>query len=115
MIGKTEKAKRREERKNGTEPKSITPDMVAIKCVFPPCKERVIVKAPPEGVTVGTPAHMQTLGGIPMCATHGDMLGFMIWFQTNIKMQPQQTPRGLIVPGHQQFNPTLKGTQARHN
>lgn len=83
--------------------------MVQIKCVYPPCKETVKVKAPPPGVTKGTPQHMATLGGIPMCARHGDILGFMIWFQMNVKMQPQQTKGGLVLPGNKAFEATMKG------
>lgn len=81
--------------------------MVQIKCVFPPCPNPVMVKAPPPGVAVGTPQHMTSLGGIPMCKKHGDWLQFYVWASINIKMQPQQTKGGLIVPGHEQFNPTL--------
>ncbi len=83
------------------------PAMVQIKCVFPPCTTPVMVKAPPPGVAVGTPQHMTTLGGIPMCPRHALWLQFHVWATINVKLQPQQTKGGLITPGHQAFQPTL--------
>lgn len=82
--------------------------MVAIKCVFPPCTAQVMVKAPPEGVAVGTPQHMMKLGGIPMCPKHGEYLAFYIWAAINIKLQPQQTASGLVLPGNPNYNATVK-------
>lgn len=82
--------------------------MVQIKCVFPPCTTPVMVKAPPPGVAVGTPAHMTTLGGIPMCAKHGDLVAFMVWFSINVKLQPQRTVSGLELPGSKNFQATMK-------
>ena len=99
MSEKTAKAKRIKARAG----------LVKIKCMFQPCTIPVMVKAPPEGVEVGTPQHMTTMGGIPMCPRHADMLNFYVWATTSIKLQPQQTKGGIIVPGHQQFDPTLKG------
>jgi len=84
------------------------PSMVAIKCVFPPCTAQVMVKAPPEGVAVGTPQHMMKLGGIPMCPKHGEWLAFYIWASTSIKLQPQQTASGLVLPGNPNYNATVK-------
>ncbi|MCK5016441.1 MAG: hypothetical protein KAS32_05140 [Candidatus Peribacteraceae bacterium] len=98
MSEKTAKAKRREQ----------TEGMVKIKCVFSPCTNPVLVKAPPEGVTIGSPQHMASLGGIPMCPQHGEWLAFYIWCQMNIKLETQKTPGGLITPGHQQFKPTME-------
>lgn len=82
--------------------------LVQIKCVYPLCQERVMVKAPPPGVAVGTPQHMTTLGGIPMCTRHGEWLAFYIWAQINIKLQVQQTASGLIMPGHPAYDATMK-------
>ncbi len=87
--------------------------MVQIDCVYPPCKTSVFVKAPPPGVAVGTPQHMTTLGGIPMCPKHGDWLNFYVWASINIKLQAQQTKGGIIVPGHEKFNPTLNQQPVR--
>ena len=81
--------------------------IVQIKCVYPPCREMVTVKAPPPGVTVGTPQHMTTLGGIPMCTKHGDWLAFYIWAQINLKLQPQRTASGILLPGDPQYNATM--------
>lgn len=50
---------------------------------------------------------MTTLGGIPMCTNHADMLNFHVWASMNIKLQKQETAGGIIVPGHEQFSPTL--------
>lgn len=46
MSQKTEKRARQE----------AALSQVRIKCVFPPCAQRVLVAAPPGGVGVGTPA-----------------------------------------------------------
>lgn len=102
MSEKTAKKARREERTA-----SLT-GKVPIKCVFPPCNAQVLVAAPPEGVAVGSPQHVGKLGGIPMCAKHGEMLGFYVWAQMNIKMQPQQTKGGIILPGNPNYETTLK-------
>ncbi len=83
-------------------------DMVSIKCMFPPCTTPVMVKAPPPGVTKGTPQHMLTLGGIPMCTKHGEWLNFYVWAQINIKLQAQQTKGGLILPGNKAFQAAMK-------
>ena len=96
-----------EEAKAKTAEKANT-GMVQIKCVFPPCTTPVMVKAPPPGVAVGTPQHMATLGGIPMCAKHGDMLNFHVWATLNIKMEPQRTAGGLVLPGNPNYNATIK-------
>ena len=85
-----------------------TAGMVPIKCVFPPCTAQVLVKAPPDGVAVGSPQHMTKLGGIPMCPKHGEYLAFYIWAATSIKLQPQQTASGLVLPGNPNYNATVK-------
>ena len=82
--------------------------MVPIKCVFPPCPSQVLVKAPPDGVTVGSPQHMTKLGGIPMCPKHGEYLAFYVWAATSIKLQAQQTASGLVLPGNPNYNATVK-------
>ncbi len=83
------------------------PKPATVKCMFPPCTAKVTVAAPPEGVEVGTPQHMSTLGGIPMCPKHADWLNFYVWAATSIKLQAQQTKGGLVLPGNEKFNPTL--------
>ena len=82
---------------------------VSIKCILPHCETRVLVKAPPEGEAVGSPQHLASLPGIPLCEKHSDHLAFYIWAEMNIKLQPQQTKGGLVLPGHQQFDVTLQG------
>lgn len=82
--------------------------MVRLKCVYPPCTVPVLVKPPPPGVKEGSPQHMATLGGIPMCTKHAEMLGFHIWCITNIKFEAQRTAGGLVLPGNEKFNATVK-------
>lgn len=89
--------------------KQVDTGMVQIKCVFPPCTTPVMVKAPPQGVTVGSPQHMSSLGGIPMCTKHGEWLGFYIWAQINIKLEAQKTASGLVLPGNPVYNAAVKG------
>ena len=88
---------------------TIKPDdkMVRIKCMFPPCTMKVLVKPPAPGVTVGSQSHLASLGGIPMCPKHSEMLGFHIWAVTNIKFQQQQTAGGVILPGNEKFSAAL--------
>jgi len=101
MSEKTAKAKRRE----------VPEGQVKMKCLFPPCEANLIVKAPPDGVAVESPQHMSSLGGIPMCPRHAEWLNFYVWAQLNIHLQPQQTKGGIIVPGHQEFKPTLEAVK----
>ena len=84
------------------------PALVKLKCIFPPCPAVVLVAPPLEGVAVGSPQHMSTLGGIPMCDKHGDMLNFHVWAITSIKMEAQRTPGGLVLPGHEKFKAAVK-------
>jgi len=83
-------------------------DMVRFKCVFPPCTNMIMVKAPAPGVTSGSPQHLSTLGGIPMCLKHAGMLEFHIWATTSIKFEPQRTASGLVLPGNEKYATTLK-------
>ena len=86
------------------------PSTTQIKCLFPPCTTKVQVPGPPEGVTPGSPQHMKSLGGIPMCAKHAEMLNFYVWCQQAIKLEAQRTPSGLVLPGNKQFEAVAKAT-----
>jgi len=50
---------------------------------------------------------MKSLGGLPMCQKHAEMLGFYVWCQTNLKFEAQKTPSGLVLPGHETFKPPI--------
>tara|TARA_Y100000310_G_scaffold298928_2_gene333335 strand:- start:419 stop:766 length:348 start_codon:yes stop_codon:yes gene_type:complete len=113
-MSKVAKKEAKEKRKAEIEAaRNKNPSMVELKCVFPPCNTPVMVKAPPEGITVGTPQHMATLGGIPMCAKHIDMLNFHVWATLNTKMEKQRTPGGLVLPGHEKYYATVNEVDRR--
>ena len=84
---------------------------VSIKCMIPHCKENVLVNAPPAGVVTGSLNHLKSLSGTPMCENHSDMLSFYIWAQINLKVQPQQTKAGIILPGHTAYKSTISEGQ----
>ena len=101
------RAKKTKRQLHVTVPKPVEEATVNIKCVYPPCTEKLRVKAPPPGVEPGSPAHLKALGSIPMCNMHGSLLKFYIWLQTNVKVEQQRTGSGLILPGHQKFDAKL--------
>ena len=75
-----------------------TEKRVKVKCFFPPCQQQIVIdedKAPQPGKLYQGPPLM--------CQKHADMLNFMAWFMTNVKVQQQQTAGGLVLPGNKEF------------
>lgn len=71
-----------------------------IKCLFPPCQYHILVDDISISPLISSqPQQMQ----IPMCEKHLELLNFVIWAMTNIRVEPGRTPSGVITPGHQQF------------
>lgn len=48
-------------------------------------------------------------GKPPLCADCQDFLMKLVFFLPRLKFEAGKTPGGIIVPGHEQFNPTLGG------
>ena len=93
------KAKDKARANAGNGHKTIPEGKQFIKCQYPPCKTNILI----DKMVPGVPYK----GSLPFCLLHLEMLNFHVWCVTAIKMEPQKTSAGLIVPGHQQFTPTL--------
>ena len=91
--------------RNGTKPAG---DSIKIKCIYPPCSQPVIVSSPPTGVEAGSQQHLQKLGGVPMCPKHAGWLTFYMWCLVNVRMEAQRTASGLVLPGNEKFQATIK-------
>lgn len=72
----------------------------AIKCQYPPCKTHILI----DKIVPGMPYK----GPPPFCLVHLEMLNFYMWCVTMVKVEKQQTPHGIIIPGHEKFQATLK-------
>lgn len=71
-----------------------------IKCQYPPCMTNIVV----DKMTPGMPYK----GKPPFCQLHLEMLNFYMWCTTAVKVEKQQTPGGLIMPGNDKFQAILK-------
>lgn len=65
-----------------------------IKCIYPPCKEQVLIETPSP--IISTKPKQTTL---PMCPIHGEMCMFMMWLLPQLKVQHGVTPQGIVIPG----------------
>ncbi len=84
--------------------RKIPEDKQLVKCQYPPCKINIIIDKPVPG--------MPYKGSPPFCKLHLEMLNFYMWCVTSIKVERQQTPGGIIVPGHEKFQAALKEQRA---
>lgn len=78
-----------------------------LKCQYPPCKTQILV----DKMTPGIPYK----GSPPFCPLHLEMLNFYMWCVTMVKVERQQTPGGLILPGHEKFQASLASKEALSN
>jgi len=82
--------------------KDIPENKLPFKCMYPPCNRQVLIdkdKAPVQGIPY--------TGGPIMCNDHSEMLGFCVWFATAVKMQPQQTASGIVLPGNKEYQAVM--------
>lgn len=94
------KAKDRARAEAGQPFRNIPESKQAIKCQYPPCKTQILIDKMVPG--------MPYKGPPPFCPLHLEMLNFYMWCMTAIKVEPQRTPGGVILPGHDKFQATLK-------
>ena len=70
-----------------------------IKCQYPPCKTNILIDKTMPGIPYK--------GSPPFCQLHLEMLNFYMWCMTAVRVEKQQTPSGIIIPGHEKFQATL--------
>ena len=76
-----------------------------VKCIFPPCKQQVLVEADVMSPIVSAKPRQMTL---PMCPVHGEICMFMMWLLPQLRIQQGVTPGGIVVPG-QALGPIVPG------
>ncbi len=94
------KAKDKARAETGHPHRDIPEGKQAIKCIYPPCKSQILI----DKIVSGMPYK----GAAPLCPLHVEMLNFYMWCVTVVKVEKQQTPGGLIIPGHENFKATVK-------
>ena len=94
------KAKDKARAEAGQQHRNIPEDKQLIKCIYPPCNSQILI----DKIVPGMPYK----GPPPLCPLHLEMLNFYMWCVTAIKVEPQRTPGGVILPGHEKFQATLK-------
>lgn len=74
-----------------------------MKCTFPPCQSTFLID---ENTDLTKPLSVP-----PFCTRHLDLAQFMMWLLPQIQIKKQETPSGIVLPGHKQFgqfNPEVK-------
>ena len=89
------------ERAEAGQPHRVLPeDKQLIKCQYPPCSNQILI----DKVTPGIPYK----GSPPFCRIHLEMLNFYMWCMTAVRIERQQTPSGVILPGNDKFEAVLR-------
>jgi len=81
---------------NGDKPE----DKLLVKCQYPPCDKQLLIEKPVPG--------MPYTGKPPFCEKHLEWLEFHMWCSTVIRIEKQQTPSGIVLPGNEKYEAKLR-------
>ncbi len=84
----------------GQSHRNIPEGKQAIKCIYQPCKIHILI----DKILPGMPYK----GSPPLCPLHSEMLNFYMWCATVVKVEKQQTPHGIILPGNEKYQAVIR-------